>query len=476
MTGRILIADGVPTNRIVLRVKLTAAYYEVLRAGSGADALRQMAREKPDLVIVSADLPDMGGAELCRQMRAQGDAVETPVVVVTPDNDRTERLALLAAGADEVLARPVDELVLLARLRSLLRSRNAEDELRMREVTHKALGMPEAATAFAVPARVAVIPVQPEIPVRGAVTSLRASLRDRIETVTPDMALRQDYAGADVFVIVDTGTRAGSGLSLLTQLRAAPQFRQAAIVYVSRPDCRREAASALDLGAGDLLSQGLDAEELVLRLPRQIARKRTEDRLRDTVRNSVRAAVTDPLTGLYNRRYALPYLSRLAERATAHERSYALLLADIDHFKLINDTHGHAAGDAVLVEVAKRFLQNLRGADLVARIGGEEFLIAIPDAHPGAAARTAERLRGAIANAPFALPGAAAGQADVTLSIGVAVASPGARDLPETLLDKADRALYGAKGGGRNQVMLASCPAPPQLGRQGPVRAVSGGR
>lgn len=476
MTGRILIADGVPTNRIVLRVKLTAAYYEVLQAGSGADALQQVARDKPDLVIVSADLSDMDGAEFCRRMRALNGAAETPMIVITPENDRTERLALLGAGADEVLARPMDELVLLARLRSLLRTRNAEDELRMRDVTQKALGMAEAATVFAVPARVTVIPVQPETPVRGAITTLRANLHDRIETATPDMALRLAYADTDVFVIVDTGTRAGSGLSLLTQLRTAAQFRKAAIVYVSRPDCRREAASALDLGAGDLLSQGFDADELVLRLPRQIARKRAEDRLRDTMRDSLRAAVTDPLTGLYNRRYALPYLSRLAERATAHGRPYALLLADIDHFKRINDSYGHAAGDAVLVEVAKRISQNLRAADLVARIGGEEFLIAIPDAHSDVAGRTAERLRRVIAQAPFALPGAAAGHVEVTLSIGVAVAFPGAADLPETLLDKADRALYAAKGRGRNQVMLSSYPPAPQLGAQDAARVVSGGR
>ena len=229
MTGRILIADGVPTNRIVLRVKLTAAYYEVLQAGTGADALRRIARDKPDLVIISAELPDMDGAEFCRQLRARADAVETPVIVVPSESDRARRLALLEAGADEVLARPVDELVLLARLRSLLRARNAEDELRMREVTQNALGMADAPGAFIAPGRITVVPVQPEIPVRGAVMTLRTCLRDRITTVTPDATLRQDFAGTDVFVIVDTGTRAGSGLSLLTQLRAAPQFRQAAI-------------------------------------------------------------------------------------------------------------------------------------------------------------------------------------------------------------------------------------------------------
>ena len=217
-------------------------------------------------------------------------------------------------------------------------------------------------------------------------------------------------------------------------------------------------------------------DELVLRLPRQIARKRIDDRLRDTMRNSLRAAVTDPLTGLYNRRYALPYMARLAERGAEQGRPYAVLLADIDHFKRINDTHGHAAGDAVLAEVAQRISQSLRTADLVARIGGEEFLIALPDAQPALATRTAERLRAIMADTPFTLPGTGV-QAKVTLSLGVAFAAPGAEQRPEALLDSADRALYAAKNAGRNRVMLSEFPPLPALqGDTAAPRAASGGR
>lgn len=455
MTGRILIVDGVPTNRIVLRVRLSSAYYEVLQAGSGADALLSVRLQRPDLIIAAADLPDMTGEVLCQQIRALQVAPDTPVILIHPAPDRLQRMRALAAGADDMLSRPVDELVLLARLRSLLRARHAEDELRLRDDTRRALGLAEPPAELHCPARVAVVPVQADVSVKAVVSTLRARLPDRFEICSPDEALRLAGGAPEVFVIVDTGSVAGAGLSLLTQLRASPPYRQSAIVYVTRAECRHEAASALDLGANDLLADGFDAEELILRLPKQIARKRTADRLRSNMRDGLRAAVTDPLTGLYNRRYVLPHLTRVADRAIEKARSYALLLLDLDHFKTINDAHGHAVGDAVLVEAARRMSANLRPSDLVARIGGEEFLVVMPDTSENTALLAAERLRSVISKTPFTVPGLPEGGRQVTASIGVALPRRTRAEPPEILLDRADRALYVAKNSGRNQVALA---------------------
>ncbi|MGR3377306.1 diguanylate cyclase [Salipiger abyssi] len=454
MTGRILIADGVPTNRIIMRVKLTAAYYEVLQAASGAEALLAVRREKPDLVLAATDLPDMTGRDFCTRLRAMPDAADTPVILVHPQPDRGQRMRALAAGADDVLARPIDELVLQARLRSLLRARHAEDELRLRDDTRRALGLAEPPAGLEVPARIAIVPVQMDIPLRDGIAAMRSCLPDRFEEMTPEQALHLDAPVPEVFVIVDTGSMSGAGLSLLTQLRTSPDLRQTAIVYVTRADCRQEAASALDLGANDLLVNGFDPEELILRLPKQISRKRTADRLRANMQHGLRAAVTDPLTGLYNRRYALPHLARLSDRAAGQNRPYALLLADLDRFKQINDSHGHATGDAVLTEVARRISENLRVADLVARIGGEEFLVAMPDTGREAALRTAERLRRVIECSTVTLPGDGA-RIGTTVSIGVALARRGVTERPEALLDRADRALYKAKDAGRNRIALA---------------------
>nr|WP_290428619.1 GGDEF domain-containing protein [Defluviimonas salinarum] len=161
--------------------------------------------------------------------------------------------------------------------------------------------------------------------------------------------------------------------------------------------------------------------------------------------------MTDPLTGLNNRRYALPHLARIAERARAAGRQFAVMVLDLDRFKAINDSRGHAAGDAVLIEVAARLRGNLRAVDLLARIGGEEFLVALPDTTPEAAQATAERLRRVIGDRPVPMPDGAAA-IPVTLSIGLAL-GPGPASV-EDLVDLADRALMGSKADGRNIVTV----------------------
>ena len=181
---------------------------------------------------------------------------------------------------------------------------------------------------------------------------------------------------------------------------------------------------------------------MALRIRRQLDRKAQADRLRATVEDGLKLAMTDPLTGLFNRRYALPHLSRIAARALAENRPFAVMVLDIDRFKLVNDQYGHAAGDTVLREVALRVKDNLRSVDLVARFGGEEFLVAMPDTDLTSARLAAERLRAVVENTPVTLPNGT-GQVQVTLSIGVAIGGlPDVeKETVERLVDCADQAL-----------------------------------
>ncbi|MDJ0821908.1 MAG: diguanylate cyclase [Paracoccaceae bacterium] len=453
MTGRILIVDSLPTNRIVLRVKLASAFYEVTQAVSGTAALDIIARDVPDLVIASADLPDMGPRAFCQKLRAMPSAARMPVILVHSDLSQAERLQSLESGADDVLTRPIDELVLLARLRSLLRARDAEAELALRDDTRRALGLGEEAATFTRAARVAFVPTENEDAIAELLPKLRTHLPDRLDIVPLQEALLIEGPTPDVFVITEHSTDPGEGLSLLSQLRASTKTRNSALIYVAAPHQRREAASALDMGASDLMASGIQPDELAVRLRKQIARKRMSDRLRSDMRDGIRAAVVDPLTGLYNRRYALPHLARIAQRAADRGRPYAILLADIDHFKRVNDNLGHNVGDQVLREVAQRLQNNLRAADMIARIGGEEFLVVMPDATADAARHTAERLCRMLEANPIALQDAQS--VPITLSIGVCVADPHAQPHPEDLLVTADRALYAAKDQGRNTVVMA---------------------
>lgn len=459
MPGRILIADDVATNRIVMKVKLNEACYEVLQAEGGRGALRLARAERPDLILLDVLMPDMDGITVCRKLRADPATAEIPVIMITGQRDPAAKMRALKAGADDFLSKPLDDAILLARVRSLLRARETAQELALRDGTRRALGFQEAARGFAPPGRIALVAHR-----REAALSWKSALLPHLPGVRFDVLSRHaalawpDAARVpDIFVIAADLDRPLAGLSLLSDLRARPATRHAAVVMVVPDGAREAAAMALDLGANDLATAPFEPEEMALRLTTQLARKQQADRLRASVKDGLRLAVTDPLTGLFNRRYALPHLARIAERAKASGRPFAVMLIDLDRFKEINDRHGHAAGDAVLAAIARRLTASLRAVDMTARIGGEEFLVVLPETGLAEAKATAERLRVRINATPVALPGGA-GPVCVSVSIGLALSEDG-DGAAEALLARADRALYAAKAEGRNKVTVSSRPA-----------------
>jgi len=464
MTGRILVVDDVATNRIVMKVKLTAACYVVEQAETGAEALRIARTSAPDLIILDVTMPDMSGLDICRQLKTAPDTADIPVILITSQSDRASKMAGLEAGADDFLMKPVDEMTLLARVRALLRARDTIRDLRHREEDCEPLGFAEAATAFKGldrerPGRIALVAPGP----RGAIlwkTALDQRIDGNISILPRENALSATGSSADtapdVFVIAADLTHRNEGLRLLSDLRSRSATRKAAsIVILPQGDCER-AAIALDLGASDILHDPFDSEELALRIKMQLGRKRQSDRLRASVRAGLELAVTDSLTGLHNRRYAMHRLDRML---TGADRSVAVMMLDLDHFKRINDRFGHSAGDRVLSMVARRLRAQLRGEDLLARIGGEEFLVALPGVTYPEAIDCAERLRHAISDAPFSI---ANDQPSLSVTISAGLAISDGRSYCETsqsLIDRADRALYGAKADGRDQVSLATLPA-----------------
>jgi len=178
--------------------------------------------------------------------------------------------------------------------------------------------------------------------------------------------------------------------------------------------------------------------------------------LRSSFQVSLEMAVTDQLTGLYNRRYLASHLSAMFDRAYWTGRPLSVMVIDIDHFKSVNDIHGHDVGDRVLKEFADRIANSVRGIDLACRYGGEEFLVAMPDTDLAFASVVAERLRQEIATAKFNL-NAGRDELAVTVSIGLASTETGPEeDSAQKLIKRADEALYEAKNGGRNRVIQSA--------------------
>ena len=459
MPRNVLIVDELATNRIVLKVKLAGAHYGVAQTASLSEACRYLDHETPDLVLASANLTGASTARIVQALRDPAKMRDVPVVLLLARDSAEARLDALRAGASDVLTKPLDDSFFLARLRSLLRQHHANQALNLYSDTTDALGLAEAPAGFQRPGRITII-AQPAT----AAMQLRADLMHRTRH---DISLQTfDTSGGmsglapppDLAVLRIGSAECEQGLRLIADLKADPATQDSRILALLDPDSPALAGTVLDMGAHDILCGAVDARELALRLQNQIRCKQQQDSQRARLMTGLKAAVTDSLTGLYNRRYALPYMTRTIARSASAARPLAVMVADLDHFKQINDRLGHAAGDTVLRRVAGILRDTLRDDDLVARIGGEEFLIVLPDTPRERARQVARRLCKTVRETAVTVKGHSA-PVHVTLSIGVSpVYLTPQQALPdaETLIAQADRALYGAKAGGRDTVSFCA--------------------
>ncbi|MDA1097876.1 MAG: PleD family two-component system response regulator [Proteobacteria bacterium] len=453
MTARILVVDDVLPNVKLLEAKLSREYYDVLTAMNGPDALEIIEREVPDIVLLDVMMPGMDGFEVCAKIKANPNLMHIPVVMVTALSDTSDRVRGLEAGADDFLTKPVNDIALFARVRSLIRLKIMMDELRLREATSNNFGVAntEPLELDISGSRVLVVEDR-EIYARNINQAL-ASQYVVSMAGTADAAMAAAQAGNVDLIIVSLSLQGTDGLRLCSHLRSMEESRQIPILILvdDTPDQMERLVRGLDLGVNDYLIRPVDQNELMARSQTQLRRKKYEDHLRDNYHMSMTLAVTDPLTGLYNRRYLESHLENLMLRAAQDNKPISLLALDIDHFKLVNDTHGHAAGDEVLKEFVARIKRCVRAIDLAARIGGEEFVVIMPDTPRETGMTVAERLRHSVAEALFAIPSLDL-EIPITVSIGVSM-SQGASDSPAAVLQRGDEALYVAKNAGRNMVV-----------------------
>jgi diguanylate cyclase (GGDEF)-like protein/PAS domain S-box-containing protein len=424
----VLIVDDEERNRKLLQVLLRADGYRTESAANAEEALLAVARSAPDLILLDVMMPGMDGYQLATILKADPVSLNIPIIMVTAQVDRSARLSGLKAGAEEFLTKPFEPTELSLRVRNLLRLKTFSDLLknqgailesqvqaRTADLHRFRAAMDATADAITLVSRATMRFVE----VNATACRMLGYTREEMLKIGPAQLfagtthqLEQEY---DAIIAGDTAN----------ELKETPLRRQDGshlLVEVHRH------------------AQRSGADWVVVAVLRDITeRKEAERRL-------IQMAHYDALTGLPNRTLFYRNLTRILERAADRGWSVALLCIDLDHFKNVNDTRGHALGDELLCQVSHRLVECTRTRDSMARLGGDEFAIILlarndqPRAN-AVAKRVLDRLR-----QPFAVKG---GEVTVSASVGIAVYPDDALNA-ETLIKYADTAMYQAKQTGRD--------------------------
>jgi two-component system cell cycle response regulator len=449
MSARILVVDDVEANVRLLEAKLTLEYYDVITCHDGVSAIGLATAEQPDLVLLDVMMPGVDGFETCRRIKAAADTRHIPVVLVTALDGRHDRIKGLEAGADDFLSKPLDDVILMARVKSLTRLKMVMDELREREESGRRVGVDTGGVTRLKGSGGRVLIIDDNT-LQAELMAQELSLEHRPLVEASAEAGLETARGPVDLVIINVTSERFDGLRLIAQLRSKEPTRRLPVLALVDTQDRPRLLKALELGAHDILTRPVDPEELAARVRTQVRRKRYGDFLREKLDHNLEMAVTDPLTGLHNRRYMNGQLEALVARANRGGDPVALLVLDIDHFKSVNDSFGHDAGDEVLREFSVRLATNVRAVDLPCRFGGEEFVVVMPGTTLEDAHRIAERIRRDVGGSPFRILGGE--PLGITVSVGVA-ATRGGDDTPTSLLKRADEGVYEAKNSGRNRVV-----------------------
>ncbi|MEM7679558.1 MAG: PleD family two-component system response regulator [Pseudomonadota bacterium] len=455
MSARILVVDDVVPNVKLLEAKLTSEYYDVITAANGEEALEKAKNERPDILLLDVMMPGMDGFEVCRQIKNTPDMAHIPVVMVTALTDTQDKVRGLEAGADDFLSKPIDDTALMARVRSLLRLKMALDEWRVRENTANQFGVVEGqqnVMELSVE-NAQILVVEDKDYEQSKLHDALSIDGNNILTVSNGLeAIEMIQKHQFDMIVVSLDLEHEDGLRLCSHFRSNENSRSVPVLMVSNEEGMDRVVRGLEIGGHDYILRPIDKNELLARTRTQVRRKRFQERLRSTYEISLSMALTDSLTGLHNRRYLEVHIDKLLEKNKAAGKALSVLILDIDHFKSVNDTHGHGVGDEILKQFAQRLKDNVRSFDLVARLGGEEFVVILPEVTDGRAYMVSERLRRCIAERPFEAE-ISGGKLDVTTSIGAVFIDKEILP-PKEILERADKALYQAKDGGRNQVVF----------------------
>jgi len=451
---KILIVDDDPLNVKLLISMTVGSDYDTLKAYDGEEALDVISRENPDLILLDIMMPKIDGFRVLEILKSSANTRDIPVILITALNSVEDKVRGMEAGADEFLNKPVNKPELLARIKSLLRMREYQEQLSTHAKTETSfLKLTSSDDAGLVPGKPALLLVEDN---EKDATLIRSILnRDQYaltHVTSGEEALKIIQSKPVDLVLLDVLLPSMSGFDVCSRLKESETTRNIQVLMITCLDDLSSKLKGIDSGADDYLVKPLDSRELEVRVKALIKKKRYLDQLSSRFENALSAAITDKLTGLYNHTYFKHYLGLEMKRSDRQDQQLALIMIDVDDFKQFNDVHGHMAGDVVLQEIASLIKRSIRDIDFAARYGGEEFSVIITNSHRQCAAMVAQRIRQVIGSHEFSFSDCNE-TATLTVSQGVAIFPQDARTL-EDLIQKADLELYRAKHAGKDRVSV----------------------
>ncbi len=454
MTAQILVVDDVPANVKLLEAKLTSEYYDVIAAKDGYEAIEIAKQHKPDIILLDVMMPGIDGFETCKRLKEIAEVAHIPVVMVTALSEKSDRLKGLEVGADDFLTKPINDMALFARVKSLVRIKVLLDELRLRDKTNVQMGISSTDNTFLSDVSGSKILLVDDDQVQGKQIAAKLSETYQVDWIQEaDQVMAKVQEGNYDMILMSTVLTDADGLRLASQIKSQEETRNVPLLVLVDEDDLRLMLKALEMGINDYMTMPVDKNEMLARVRTQIRRKRYQDALRTQYQKSVSMALTDGLTGLYNRHFLNTHLENMVRQSVKSGKVISLMIMDMDHFKEVNDTYGHDVGDRVLKQLAELIMRISRSTDLAARFGGEEFVVLMPETDEQSSLGAANRMRELVEKSPFVV-GANGETIHKTISIGIANSHPDG-DSAEALIKRADEALYSAKRNGRNQVRVA---------------------
>ncbi|EER22124.1 MULTISPECIES: PleD family two-component system response regulator [spotted fever group] len=445
----ILVVDDIETNIKLLTAKLLKEYYTVLTANSGKEALAILKKEKIDIILLDVMMPEMDGFEVCKTIKTDPETTHIPVVMVTALSDIDDRVKGLEAGADEFLTKPINDTALFVRLKSLSRMKSLINELKLRNNTNALLGVTniEMHDIFA---DKKILLINDDVVQAKNIKQMLLKITQNVKVISNSDELDIINEYTPDLVIISSMLENDDPLRISVILRGKAEISGVVIISQIDEDGMPLVVKGIELGINDYFVYPIEESELLARIRTQLRRKQYQDNLRNDLEQSVNLAAKDGLTGLFNRRYFDIHLKQMIEKANKESIKLYLLMCDIDNFKHVNDTYGHQAGDKVLTIVSRILKNTLRITDLIARFGGEEFIILLTDIDISKAIETAERVRVKIECMDFHIEDQIE-PLKKTISIGVTEYKK--EESIESFIERADKAMYEAKTTGKNKVV-----------------------